>query len=152
MSVETLEMQHEAGTVARETNRVQAGVTLIEIMIVLAIIGLIMGLLVGPAVINNLQKAKIDTAYQKTKQIEAAYSRWQVNADTDCPGSIDDLKEQLGVKKSETVNDPWGHPYIIKCGDQAPEECEGFCVISAGKNGKEGDDDDVKSWQPPKKK
>lgn len=152
MSVENLEMQNEAGAVARETGRVQAGVTLIEIMIVLAIIGLIMGLLVGPAVLGSLKEAKIETAYNMAKQIEGAYIKWQASgSDSECPASIDDLKTQLGKKKTENVNDPWGQPYIIKCGDQAPEECEGFCVISSGPDKKEGTDDDVKSWVRPRR-
>ena len=138
-------------TAAARATQPQSGMTLIEIMIVLAIIALVMGLLVGPAVINQLQKVKVDTARQMTKQIEGAYAKWQVEAvDKDCPDSIDDLKQGLGKKKTDTVKDPWGHEYILKCGDQAPEECEGFCVLSMGKDGKEGTGDDIKSWNTKK--
>jgi general secretion pathway protein G len=132
---------------AARTVTPQSGMTLIEIMIVLAIIALVMGLLVGPAVINQLQKAKVDTAKQMTKQIEGAYAKWQVDAvDKDCPDSLDDLKPAMGRRKTETIKDPWGHEYVLKCGDQAPEECEGFCVLSLGKDGKEGTADDIRSW------
>jgi len=141
----------EALAAARSLRREQVGMTLIEIMIVLAIIALVMGLLVGPTIISKLQQAKVDTAKQMTKQIESAHARWQVNSDKDCPDSIDELKTELGKKKGDTVKDPWGHEYVIKCGDQAPEDCEGFCVLSVGKDGKEGTGDDIKSWTETKK-
>jgi general secretion pathway protein G len=156
MNIETVEINQssessgESPMVARAAARAvaqpQSGMTLIEIMIVLAIIALVMGLLVGPAIIGKLQQAKIDTARAMTKQIESAHARWLVSSDKDCPDSLDDLKQELGKKKTDTVKDPWGHEYVIKCGDQAPEECEGFCVLSMGKDGKEGTADDIKSW------
>jgi general secretion pathway protein G len=152
MDAKQVEDKLVARAAARAAQPVQSGMTLIEIMIVLAIIALVMGLLVGPAVINQLQKAKVDTARQMTKQIEGAYAKWQVDAvDKDCPDSIDDLKAGLGKKKTDTVKDPWGHDYILKCGDQAPAECEGFCVLSMGKDGKEGTEDDIRSWNASKK-
>jgi len=135
----------------RAVGRLQAGLTLIEIMIVLAIIGLIMGLLVGPMVMNSLKDAKVDTAYKMANNIDAAYAKWQIDAESPCPVTIDDLKESLGKRKTDKVNDPWGKPYILKCGDEAPAECEGFCTLSMGVDGKEGTADDVKSWIKPKK-
>ncbi len=147
---ENMEAKLEANAAVRALQP-QTGMTLIEIMIVLAIIALVMGLLVGPAVINSLQKAKVDTARQMTKQIEGAYAKWQIDVvDKDCPDSIDDLKPALGKKKTDSVKDPWQHDYILKCGDQAPEECEGFCVLSMGRDGKEGTSDDIKSWNTKK--
>ena len=142
---ETMETKLKSAA-ARTVRQPQAGMTLIEIMIVLAIIALVMGLLVGPAIIGKLQQAKVDTARAMTKQIEAAHARWLVSSDKDCPDSIDDLKQELGKKKADVVKDPWGKEYVIKCGDQAPEECEGFCVYSLGKDGKDESGDEIKSW------
>jgi len=88
---------------ARAGAPVQSGMTLIEIMIVLAIIALVMGLLVGPAIIGKLQEAKVSTAKAMTKQIEAAHARWLVSSEKDCPDSIDDLKAELGKKKNDTI-------------------------------------------------
>jgi len=139
--------QLSARLAARAMRQPQAGMTLIEIMIVLAIIALVMGLLVGPAIIGQLDKAKVDTARAMTKQIEAAYSRWKINnPENDCPESVDSLKAELGKKQTDVIKDPWGKEYVIKCGDQALEECEGFCVMSYGKDKKENTDDDIKSW------
>jgi general secretion pathway protein G len=152
-SVEGVEAEEKlaASAAARAVRQVQAGMTLIEIMIVLAIIALVMGLLVGPAIIGKLDQAKKDTARAMTKQIEAARSRWLVSSEKECPDGLDDLKQELGRRKGDTIKDPWGHEYVLKCGDQAPEECDGFCVLSIGKDGKEGTEDDIKSWQAAKK-
>jgi general secretion pathway protein G len=148
MTTETYEKSTlEKIATARSLRREQLGMTLIEIMIVLAIIALVMGLLVGPTIINKLQQAKVDVAKQTMTKIEAAYTSWQTNnSGKDCPESVDELKADMGKRQTDQIKDPWGHDYVIKCGDQAPEECEGFCVISLGKDGKEGTGDDIKSW------
>ena len=151
--MEPVTVNQEASGASRTAARAQSGMTLIEIMIVLAIIALIMGLLVGPAVLKQFGKAKRDTAYQMTKQIEGAYAKWSVdNTDNECPESIDDLKQALGKRKSDEIKDPWGTPYVILCGDQAPEACEGFCALSVGPDKKQDTGDDIKSWEKPKKK
>ena len=49
--------------------RVEAGMTLLEILIVLAILALVMGLLVGPAVFNALQDSKTDVARATAKKL-----------------------------------------------------------------------------------
>jgi general secretion pathway protein G len=131
----------------------QAGVTLIEIMIVLAIIGLIMGVLVGPAVVGSLEKARIDTAYTMTQTISGAYSKWTASTGEACPSSIDDLKEDMGKSKSSTVKDPWSQDYIIKCGDGLPEGCDTtICVYSKGPDKQDGTKDDIKGWMDRPKK
>ncbi len=135
---------HEA--IARAPRR-QAGMTLIEIMIVLAIIALVMGLLVGPAVINSLHDARVRTARLMSRQIEGAYARWSMDTNETCPDSLDALKPALGRRVSDTIKDPWGHEYVLKCGDTAPDACAGrLCSLSVGRDGKEGTEDDIKSW------
>ena len=148
---ENMEAKLEANAAAQAVRQPQAGMTLIEIMIVLAIIALVMGLIVGPAIIGKLQQAKVDAAKAMTKQIEQAHSRWLLNSEKECPDGIDDLKQELGRRKGDQVKDPWGHDYVLKCGDQAPEDCEDgqggkFCVLSLGRDGKENTGDDIKSW------
>jgi prepilin-type N-terminal cleavage/methylation domain-containing protein len=137
-------------TMARAATRGEAGMTLIEILIVLGIIALVMGFLVGPQVVKKLKEARIEAAYNMTQNIEGAYAKWSVNHPEGCP-TIDDLKEDMGKRKNDSVKDPWGQEYVLKCGDEAPEECDGFCVVSKGPNKKEGDGDDIKSWEKPKK-
>jgi prepilin-type N-terminal cleavage/methylation domain-containing protein len=130
--------------------RREAGMTLIEILIVLGIIALVMGFLVGPQVIKKLREARLEAAYNMTQNMEKAYGIWEKDNPGGCP-TIDQLKDAMGKRKNDKVKDPWGEDYVLKCGDEAPEECAGFCVLSKGPNKKEGDSDDIKSWQPLKK-
>jgi general secretion pathway protein G len=121
--------------------------TLIEIMIVLAIIALVMGLLVGPAVLRQHRVAQAKTARLMTRQIESAYERWRVDSSAECPGSIHDLREELGRHRDDPIDDPWGHPYVMKCDAPLPAGCDRApCVYSLGPDGKEGSEDDIGNW------
>jgi len=131
----------------------QSGLTLIEMMIVLAILAVIMGILVGPRVLASWKKSQTQTAWLEAKEFEQAYTQWMSDNEGDCPEKIDDLVKYRNKKE---INDPWAHPYVMKCGDQAPEDASaGFGVYSYGPNGKDdaGDGDDLASWKTaPKKK
>lgn len=122
----------------------QAGMTLIEIMIVLAILALIMGFLVGPRVMTSFKEARIKSAKMEVKDLAYnAYARWQADhEDETCPSSLEDLKKYTNKAK---FKDPWGSKYVMRCGDNAPEGVE-FGVSSPGPDKKEGTDDDVRSW------
>jgi general secretion pathway protein G len=131
--------------------RGQGGMTLIEILIVIAIIGIVMAVVVVN-VVGGGDEAKKGVAFAEEKKIEAAYAKWSIDSPEGCPTSIDDLKHDLGKRANDHVKDPWGSDYLILCGDSAPPECEGFCVKSKGKDKKEGTEDDIKSWEKPSKK
>jgi general secretion pathway protein G len=133
---------------ARLAARAQRGMTLIEIMIVIAIIGIIVAV-VAVNVVGSSEEAKVKLCYTEMKKIEGAYAKWSADSDQPCPASIDELKRDMGKRQADTVKDPWGGEYVMLCADQAPPECEGFCVRSNGKDHKEGTDDDVKSWIKP---
>jgi general secretion pathway protein G len=127
---------------ARNTAR---GMTLIEIMIVLAIIALVMGLLVGPKVLQGLKSSQRKVAWLMTQEYVGAYTRWAAdNSEQDCPAQLEDLLKYTNKKDTK---DPWGSKYIMKCGESAPEEASGFGVISMGKDKKDGTSDDIKSWE-----
>ncbi len=129
----------------------QSGITLLEIMIVLAIIGLVMGVLVGPKVYQSFSEARVKTAFLMLKEYESAYVRWVADADgEDCPDKLEDL---LKYTNKKDLKDPWGSQFVMKCGDAAPAESQnGFGVISLGADKKEGSADDIHSWasKPPK--
>ena len=120
----------------------QRGLTLLEIMIVLAIIGLIMGVLVGPKVMRSFEESRVKTAFLMLKEFEGAYTRWVADNEGDCPEKLEDL---LKYTNKKDLKDPWGSSFVMKCGDQAPSET-GFGVISFGKDKKEGSEDDIHSW------
>ena len=67
--------------------RAQRGMTLLEIMIVLAILALVMGLLVGPKVMKMFAESKVDITKIKLKKYAyEAYPSWSAShPDKACP-------------------------------------------------------------------
>jgi len=122
--------------------------TLLEIMIVLAIIALVMGLLVGPKVLSALTDAEKSTYWMTAKQYaEEAYPRWRAdNPGKTCPSGLADLSKYMNQKelKDEEGNDI----YTMLCGSNAPKGIpNNFGVIYVGEDGKSGTEDDIKSWE-----
>jgi general secretion pathway protein G len=131
--------------VTRASRRAQRGMTLLEIMIVLAILAIVMGLLVGPKVMDYFKQAKVKTTNMKLKMCAyQAYPSWTAShPDSDCPASLADLTPYLN---NEDLNDAWGTPLTMVCGAKAPAQARGFGVISAGEDHQPGTPDDLHSW------
>lgn len=132
---------------ARAAGRGQAGMTLLEIMIVLAIITLVMGILVGPRVFDMFGESKVKLAETEMKQlVHDAYMRWDMNNPTKsgpCPQSLSDITKYANKKDGK---DPWGNEYVMHCGDGAQGN-QVFGLSSKGPDGKQGTEDDLKSWE-----
>ena len=121
--------------------------TLLEILIVLAILALVMGFLIGPRIFAAFQDAKTDVARSIAKKLAfEAYPQWSMKPSNQgkCPNA-GDLAEYVNQKPD--FNDPWGNPYIIKCGQDLPNGARGIAVLSRGEDGKEGTNDDQRSWE-----
>lgn len=113
------------------------GVTLVEVLIVLAIMALIAGSAVF-LVFPQLAKARIDTAVLSAQTIrKAAELHRNIEGADGCP-TVDDLVNSKKLEKGKT-NDPWGSPFKIDC-----KEGDEIRVTSAGKDKKEGTGDDVR--------
>ena len=122
------------------------GMTLLEIMIVLAILALVMGLVVGPRVLRMFGKSKTDIAALTVKKYAyEAFGEWaQTHPNQQCPAKLEDLTEYMDSKDTK---DPWGTPYQMKCGPNLPAGVKGgMAVVSAGEDQKFDTGDDVKSW------
>lgn len=120
--------------------------TLLEIMIVLAIIAAVMGLLVGPSVMNAVRRSNRDIASLTVrKYANEAYPQWITANGRGCPGAISDLNEYMNSPDSK---DPWGNEYQLLCGDHVPAGAKGIGVMSTGPDGKADTADDVTSWAP----
>ena len=126
--------------------RAHRGMTLLEIMIVLAIIALVMGLLVGPKVMKLFGESRVETTKIKLKKYAfEAYPSWSSShPDKQCPEKLSDLNEYMN---NEDSNDSWGKPLKMLCGTNLPAGARGIAVVSAGEDGKEGTPDDLKSWE-----
>lgn len=129
----------------RHLRRAQAGMTLLEIMIVLAILALVMGLLVGPKVMAMFRSSKgKTTAIQLHMLAFDAYPQWaSSHPEKGCP---DKLEELTAFMNQPDIKDAWGTPLVMRCGSSAPAEARGFGVESAGEDQKMGTPDDLHSW------
>lgn len=123
----------------------EAGMTLLEIMIVLAILALVMGLVVGPRVMKMFGQSKGDIASLTVrKYADEAFPSWSMaHPSKGCPDKLQDLNEYMNNKD---IKDPWGNDYKMFCGPSLPPGAKGVAVLSFGEDGKEGTADDVKSW------
>ncbi|MEJ5378216.1 MAG: type II secretion system major pseudopilin GspG [bacterium] len=136
------------------------GFTLIELMVVIAILG-ILAALVAPSIIGRKEDAMRAAAKTQIKNFEQALKLFYVdngfypsteqglNALVEKPsiGRIPARWREGGYLESKTVpKDPWGHPYVyISPGIHNRD----FDIISYGADGQEGGegkDADIQSW------
>ena len=120
----------------RLESRFQRGVTLFEVLIVVAILAMIAG---GVAffALPQFNKAKIDTAKGAARVVRQAASQWRAtNNETECP-SISQLVQDKLLDPGQNTADPWGQPFAISCTD------EDVTVVSNGPDRKRGTKDDI---------
>jgi general secretion pathway protein G len=126
----------------------QRGMTLLEIIIVLAIIALVMAVLVGPRVFKGSEKSEKSVAKMEAKQFAyEAYNEWHQDTRKSCPGALSELLEYMNKKDTK---DPWGNEWEMLCGaDKMPgaSKNERFGVHSNGPDGVANNEDDIKSWE-----
>ncbi len=116
--------------------RASRGMTLIEIMIVVAIISLIMGG-VGLVAFQRFQAAQLDTARNNALQQQQLVEQYMIQKRGKCPKSWQDLvKANIATK---VLKDPWGNEFILECDGGKVK------VSSAGPDGEPGTEDDIAS-------
>lgn len=82
-------------------------------------------------------------AVRKLSWYRSRYQLWSEQHPGVCPGS---LAEMVGGETDAKVHvDSWERPFVMKCGDTAPEG-HPFGVLSLGPDGQEGTDDDLRTW------
>jgi general secretion pathway protein G len=117
---------------AQQRRRRVRGMTLIEIMVVLVILGLIAGA-IGYNVFNQLKEAQIRTATLDLKSISNGVDLYHVET-----GTWPDSLGQLTPKYIKDLHkDPWGSEYsYVRTG-------EGYDVYSYGPDKAQGGGDDI---------
>lgn len=131
------------------------GYTLVELLVVLAILGLLVAL-AAPRVIKYLGGAKTDTAQIQIEKLGGVLDLYRLEIGrypTEQEGlqSLIERPPQMDawngpyLKNRESLTDPWGRPY----GYRSPGEHGDYDLYTLGADGKEGGDDedqDVTSW------
>jgi general secretion pathway protein G len=128
----------DASLVALRARRVWSrGVTLIEVMIVVVIIGLISGG-VAVAVLPRLKEASIKTTQASARELRRAAEQWRgMHASDQCP-TTQILRADKAIDTASKLTDAWDNPFKIICDDDETT------VISAGPDKKEGTADDIR--------
>lgn len=136
-----------------------AGYSLLEILIVLAIIALIAAL-VGPRLFAQLDHAKVTTARVQVKSLETALSTMELDIGR-YPTEGEGLKLLVdGDRKAAPgwngpylsgalPNDPWGRPYVYDPPTDRAHPPRVHSLGADGKPGGEGDAADIYSDAPP---
>ena len=132
----------------RAPRKRQRGLTLIEILVVVTILGLIAGI-VGITVANQLEDAKIDTANIQLNNIGDALDLYKIkfNRYPTTAEGLQVLSKPPGGKKPlmETIpKDPWDQDYIFV--SPGTHNSAKFDLQSKGPDGVADTEDDVKNW------
>lgn len=126
----------------RNARNAQAGFTLLEIMIVLAIIAMIAGG-VGVALFNKFKKAQIQTTKMRIKAVRESVTQYMIETPS-CPKGMDELLSGKYIDKDK-MKDAWGGNIVLKC--PGTNDTEGADVSSPGPDKQDGTADDIKSWE-----
>lgn len=140
---------------ARASSRGERGFTLLELLVVLAILGLLAAV-VGPQVIRYLGSSKSQTAAIQAKNIAAALNLYRLDVGG-YPSQQEGLQALIKAPGGATfwngpylpdagaLNDPWRKPYQMKApGDHG--EIDVFTFGSDGAPGGSGEAKDVGNW------
>ncbi|HTV20198.1 MAG TPA: type II secretion system protein [Polyangiaceae bacterium] len=118
------------------SRRQSAGVTLVEVLIVVAIMALLASG-VTFAILPKYKEAQVSTAKTSAQVMRRAVQDWQrVNNEVTCP-SVSQLIEGKHIDSGAEPDDPWGMPWNLVCTDD-----EVF-VQSNGPDKKQGTADDI---------
>ncbi|MEJ1968865.1 MAG: type II secretion system major pseudopilin GspG [Rhizomicrobium sp.] len=142
------------GSATIRRRRDEAGYTLVELLVVLAILGLL-ATIATTQVLRYFASAKISTAHAQVESFSSALDLYKLDigryptsqeglaALKTKPATADNWNGPY-VKPTTSLNDPWGHPYTYA----SPGRHGEFDLSSNGPEGEtsNGADPPVKNW------
>jgi general secretion pathway protein G len=127
--------------------------TLVEIMLVVAIIGILAALVI-PKIAGKSEQARETAAMADIKGgVKSALDQYNVDMGT-YPSGLQDLITPPRNSRNwhgpyfdppQIPTDPWGNPYLYAY--PGKHNSTGYDLWSAGPDGKSGDADDIGNWQ-----
>lgn len=144
--------------IPRKQERRTYGMTLIEIMVVLTLLGVVMTVL-AVNVMGRLEQGKVDAASLQMKNIETALLNFKVkyNRYPSTSEGLQSLVTPPPMKSGRTpgtflddkqLTDPWGNPYQYY--QPATTQNKDYEIISLGSDGAPGGettDADISNWE-----
>jgi len=138
----------------------RAGFTLIEMMLVVAIIALLVTV-VGINIIKPRKQAYITAAMNQIHGYKMALQAYSLDNGR-FPSTEQGLPALITMPTGDPVpakwrgpyldppvikDDPWGKPYFYSCPPQNNPDPEGFDLYSVGPDSQPGTEDDIVSWK-----
>ena len=144
----------------RRIGRSESGLTLIEILVVIIVLGLLAGL-VAPQIIGRVSEARSATARTQIELLSVALDNYRLDNGR-YPTTQQGL-EALRTKptdepeprnwrgpylRKDVPNDPWDRPYLYRSpGTENPQGYDLLTLGADGVPGGEAEDADITSWE-----
>jgi general secretion pathway protein G len=140
---------------AARRRRRQAGMTLMELLVVITVLGLLTAA-VGTVALNYLGRAKSETTQLRISQVEARLDLFRLDmgrypteaeglhALIQAPANAEKWSGPY-LKKAEATEDAWGNPFLYASPGQHGE-VDIYSLGADKAEGGEGEDRDVTSW------
>jgi len=138
-------------------NRSRAGITLIEMLVVVTIIALFAAL-VAPRMLRKSDTARVTAARAQINSFMTALGSYKL--DTGVFPTTEEGLQALRVQPNAALTqwqgpylpqeipvDPWGHPYIYKYPGEHGDEPDVICYGADGQPGGDGINADIVSWK-----
>jgi general secretion pathway protein G len=140
----------------RNSKRGQAGITLIEMLVVMTIIALFAAL-VAPNMLKHADKGRVTAAQAQIHNFMTALASYKL--DTGMFPTTEQGLNALRIKPAdvnqwagpympqEIPKDPWGHDYVYRYPGEHGDEPDIVCYGADGQPGGDGLNSDVASWK-----
>jgi general secretion pathway protein G len=140
----------------KRRRRGQAGITLIEMLVVVTIIGLFVAL-VGPNILKHGDQARVTQAKAQIENFMTALGSYKLDTGT-FPTTEQGL-QALRLRPADSnqwagpympkdiPRDPWGHEYLYRYPGEHGDEPDIICLGLDGQPGGEGLSADIVSWK-----
>ncbi len=138
------------------SRRSQAGVTLIEMLVVVTIIALFAAI-VAPKLLGRADAAKVTAARSQIQQFSTALGMYKLDTSTFPTTEMglnalrnrpENLAQWNGPYLPQDVpNDPWGHSFVYKYPGDHGDEPDIMSYGADGQPGGDGTNADIMSWK-----